>query len=132
MRKLMRNCVFVTIASILLAGSMVFAQDKSNGRGNKPPGWQKGEKKGWKSDVPPGIEKKGDSIPPGLSEKEGREGKQGRLSGWSRGEKEGWGDSDIPPGLAEEKASKEGDEGEEAKGKKKGKKEKERKSNISL
>jgi len=118
MRKLMRNCVFVTIASILLAGSIVFAQDKSKRRGNKPPGWQKGEKKGWKSDVPPGIEKKGGSIPPGLSEKEGREGKQSRLSGWSRGEKEGWGDSDIP-GLAEEKASKEGDEGEEAKGKKK-------------
>ena len=132
MRKLMRNCVFVTIAAILLAGSMVFAHDKSKGQGNKPPGWQKGEKKGWKSDVPPGIEKKGGSIPPGLSEKEGREGKQGRLSGWSRGEKEGWGDSDIPPGLAEEKASKEGDEGEEAKGKKKRGKEKGKRSNISL
>ena len=119
MRKLMRNCVFVTIASILLAGSMVFAQGKSKGRGNKPPGWQKGEKKGWNSDVPPGIEKKGGSIPPGLSKKGGREGKQGRPSGWSREEKEGWGDSDIPPGLAEEKASKEGDGREEAKGKKK-------------
>ncbi len=134
MYKAMRCWVFVAIASLFLAGSLALAQGKGKGRGGNPPGWEKGEKKGWQSDVPPGIEKKGGSMPPGLSEKEGREGKQGRPSGWSRGEKEGWGDSDIPPGLAEEKASKEGDEGEEARGKKKRKKEKEKgkKNNISL
>jgi hypothetical protein len=35
----------------------------------RPPGWDKGEKKGWDTDVPPGIEKKDDWLPPGLNKK---------------------------------------------------------------
>jgi len=110
----MRNCVFVTIAAILLAGSMVFAQDKSKGRGNKPPGWQKGEKKGWKSDVPPGIEKKGDWLPPGLTAK----GKIDKAPGRGPGRKEGWRGSETPPGEEDEKEKRK-EEIEKAKAEKK-------------
>lgn len=63
----------------------------------RPPGWDKGEKKGWTSDVPPGIEKKGGWMPPGLSKKEKAEWQDGHPPGWGRGRKLGW-SSDVPPG----------------------------------
>ncbi len=39
-------------------------------------------------------------LPPGLSDEERREWKDGRPPGWSRGGKRGWGGMDCPPGLA--------------------------------
>lgn len=100
MRRVVRWCSFVTIASILIAGSLALAEGKAKGRGDKPHGWEKGEKKGWEGDVPPGIEKKGGWLPPGLSKEEQSEWKNGRPPGWSHGEKEGWKGADMPPGLA--------------------------------
>ncbi len=38
------------------------------GSGKRPPGWDRGEKKGWTSDIPPGLAKKG-KLPPGLAKK---------------------------------------------------------------
>jgi len=91
--------VLITVP-IVLASTVVLPQGKGKGESNEPPGWQKGEKKGWESAVPSGIEKKDGWMPPGLS-KEGRaEWKNGRPPGWSRGEKEGWKGADMPPGLA--------------------------------
>lgn len=100
MCRAMRCWVFLAIASVLLAGSLALASGKAKGRGQKSPGWEKGEKKGWKGNVPPGIEKKGGWVPPGLSKKQQAEWEDGRPPGWSRGEKEGWKGADMPPGLA--------------------------------
>ena len=47
--------VCVGLLSMFLIGSTAFAKGKGKGR---PPGWDKGEKKGWQSDVPPGQMKK--------------------------------------------------------------------------
>ena len=102
MCKGMRFGAFVLIiASVLLASSFALTQGKGKGRGEEPPGWQKGEKKGWTNDdVPPGIEKKGGWMPPGLSKEEQAEWEDGRPPGWSRGKKEGWKVADdMPPGL---------------------------------
>ncbi|NVM23948.1 MAG: hypothetical protein HWN68_19490 [Desulfobacterales bacterium] len=87
------HCVFVTFLSLLLVGSLAFAQGKGRGRtGGKPPGWEKGEKRGWHTDVPPGIEQKGDWIPQGLGkEKQGQEeSTPSKLQKQQRGKKRGW------------------------------------------
>ncbi len=59
-----RVSVLVAIAAVFFAGSVATAQDEGKGRGGRPPGWAKGKKRGWKGDVPPGIQKKG-GRPPG-------------------------------------------------------------------
>lgn len=92
--------IAVTTVFVLLANTGALAQGKGKGRGEKPSGWEKGEKEGWKGDIPPGIEKKGGWMPPGLSKEEQTEWKNGLPPGWSRGEKEGWKGADMPPGLA--------------------------------
>ncbi len=58
----------LTIVSVLLASTAAMAQSKGKGRGEKPPGWLKGEKEGWKgADMPPGLSKKGGELSPGLA-----------------------------------------------------------------
>jgi hypothetical protein len=42
----------------------------SRERPARPSGWNQGEKKGWNTDLPPGIKKKDDRFPPGLSKEE--------------------------------------------------------------
>jgi hypothetical protein len=79
--------VLVLIFVVNSVTVQAYAQGKGRGQKETPPGWEKGEKKGWFSDVPPGIAKKEGWIPPG----------------WSKGEKEGWKNS-FPPGW--EKQSK--------------------------
>ncbi len=71
MYKVMRCCIFIVIACLFFVGSLDFAEGKPKGPGDRPPGRDKGEKKGWHSDEPPG---------------------------WEKGEKRGWG-SDAPSGL---------------------------------
>jgi hypothetical protein len=63
------------------AMTIAYAQGKGQGQKERPSGWEKGEKKGWLSNLPPGLAKKEGWIPPG----------------WSKGEKEGWKNS-FPPG----------------------------------
>jgi hypothetical protein len=87
-----------TLSLLLTATPALTGQGKAKGRHEGPPGWEKGEKKGWKGDLPPGIEKKGGWMPPGLSKEEHAEWKEGKPPGWSRGKKEGWKGSDVPPG----------------------------------
>lgn len=106
MGRVIRGWVLVAIASVLLTGSFAIAGDKAKGRGDKPPSWGEGEKKGWKGDVHPGIEKKGEWLPPGLRRKEQGKWRDGRPPGWSRGEKEGWEGADRPPGLQEKEKGK--------------------------
>ena len=55
MYKLISSWVFIVIVCLFFVGSLSFAQ----GPKSRPPGWDKGEKRGWSSDVPPGLEKKG-------------------------------------------------------------------------
>jgi hypothetical protein len=61
MYKVIRFWVFIVIAGLFFVGSLAFAEGKSKGNGDSPQGWDKGEKKGWHSDVPPGSDKKGNS-----------------------------------------------------------------------
>ena len=97
-----RKWVFVlslaTLSLLLTTTAALTEQGKAKGRHEGPPGWEKGEKKGWKGDLPPGIAKKGGWMPPGLSKEEHAEWKEGKPPGWSRGKKEGWKGSDVPPG----------------------------------
>ncbi len=87
-----------TLSLLLTATAALPAKGKDKGGEGTPPGWEKGEKKGWKGDLPPGIAKKGGWMPPGLSKEEQAEWKEGKPPGWSRGEKKGWKGSDVPPG----------------------------------
>ncbi len=57
MYKLISSWVFIVIVCLFFVGSSSFAQ----GPDFRPRGWDKGEKKGWDSDVPPGLEKKSES-----------------------------------------------------------------------
>jgi len=61
MYNVMRFWVFIVIAVLFLVGSLDFAEGKSKGNGDRPQGWDKGEKKGWHSDAPPGLDRKGNS-----------------------------------------------------------------------
>lgn len=90
-QKLLKTAFVMAIVLIFAISSLalpVYAQGKGKGQKETPPGWEKGDKGGWKGNVPPGLAKKeGGWIPPG----------------WSKGEKEGWKNS-FPPGW--EKRSK--------------------------
>ena len=60
--------VIVVCLSLLLISVTAFAKGKGKGHsGDRPFGWDQGEKKGWQSDVPPAMEKADDSHTPGLS-----------------------------------------------------------------
>jgi hypothetical protein len=63
MNKRIIKIFFIAFLSIIFANSLAIDQCKGKGHSkNKPPGWDKGEKKGWQSDIPPGLEKKDDQI----------------------------------------------------------------------
>ena len=57
MSTIKRCWIFIVIVCLFFVGSSSFAQ----GPKSRPSGWDKGEKRGWGSDVPPGLEKKGKS-----------------------------------------------------------------------
>ena len=71
MYKVMRCWIFIVIACLFFVGSLDFAEGKSKGPGDRPPGWDKGEKKGWHSDEPPGLDKeeKKEKVKKGKKEK---------------------------------------------------------------
>jgi len=51
--------LFILLLSVVFIGSLAIAQGKGkNQSGDRPAGWDKGKKEGWKSDVPPGQEEK--------------------------------------------------------------------------
>ena len=52
--------ILITIClSIVFIGSIAMAQNNDTDQsGDNPPGWDKGKKEGWQSDVPPGQEEK--------------------------------------------------------------------------
>ena len=60
----------VIFLSFNLSATFVFAKGGGKGHGSgSPHGWSQGKKKGWNSDVSPGIEKKDeDSKPSGLTD----------------------------------------------------------------
>ncbi len=82
MWKAMRRCFLVAIGFVLLASSLALAQGKADGRNGKPPGCGKGEKKGWQSDVPPGLEKKLGGVLPWLSWEGHGKGAPARMESW--------------------------------------------------
>lgn len=55
MKRTIMLWAFITFLSLFLAASPVLGKGKGKER---PSGWDKGEKKGWQSDVPSGQEKK--------------------------------------------------------------------------
>ena len=61
----MKKGILIVLLTIFFLSPQASAGDKGKGR---PHGWSKGEKKGWNTDVPPGLEKKGLSAPQDLSE----------------------------------------------------------------
>lgn len=78
--------IFTLLTILFLAISpFVVSESFADPPGGKKasPGWQKGDKGGWKSDRPPGMEK--------------QKKQKKRPPGWNKGRKEGW-DSDRPPG----------------------------------
>lgn len=51
--------LFILLLSVVFIGSPAIAQGKGKSQnGDRPAGWDKGKKKGWQSDVPPGQEEK--------------------------------------------------------------------------
>ncbi|OHB91100.1 MAG: hypothetical protein A3E19_02625 [Planctomycetes bacterium RIFCSPHIGHO2_12_FULL_52_36] len=78
------SCLIFLMSLSLLPLSDAVAKEKGGGAGvspgpsERPPGWDEGEKKGWDSNVPPGLEGK----------EEGR-GQKGKREGGSEGEKKG-------------------------------------------
>ncbi len=62
--------IVVFFLSCSLSATFVFAKGGGKGYGSSSPhGWSQGKKKGWNSDVPPGIEKKDeDWKPSGLTD----------------------------------------------------------------
>ncbi|MBA7610341.1 hypothetical protein ES703_17549 [subsurface metagenome] len=124
MFKSMRWWVFISIVFISFTSLLILTESKAKGEDDKPPGWEKGEKEGWEGEIPPGIEKKGGWMPPGLSKEEQDEWKDGRPPGWSQGEKTGWKGANTPPGWEKwnDKEKKRWEKGvEKAKGKVRGK-----------
>ena len=58
MKKRIFYWVLMLALTLLLAGPQAMAKDKAKkGDAGTPPGWEKGEKKGWESDVPPKHDK---------------------------------------------------------------------------
>lgn len=86
---------FALFTGLLFSIYLLTTPELYAGPGGKgaSPGWQKGDKGGWKSDRPPGQEKRQEHK---IRQKEPRE----RPEGWDRGRKEGW-DSDRPPGQTD-------------------------------
>jgi len=59
MLKRIIKILFILLLSVVFTGSLAVAQGKGkNQSGDRPAGWDKGKKKGWQSDVPPGQEEK--------------------------------------------------------------------------
>ena len=51
--------LFVSLLAVVFIGSSAIAQGKGKGQsGDRPAGWDKGQKEGWQEDVPPGQEEK--------------------------------------------------------------------------
>ncbi|MBW2143361.1 MAG: hypothetical protein JRG75_03060 [Deltaproteobacteria bacterium] len=58
MKKRFFYWVLMAALTLLLAGPQAMAKDKDKkGASETPPGWEKGAKKGWESDVPPRHDK---------------------------------------------------------------------------
>jgi hypothetical protein len=57
MYKILNYIVLLTVAFL---GSPTPARDKARGLEDRPPGWDRGEKKGWQKDMPLSL-----TIPPG-------------------------------------------------------------------
>ena len=59
MLKRLFKMVFIVLLPIVLMAAVAIAQEGDDGQSNdRPPGWDKGKKEGWQSDVPPGQEEK--------------------------------------------------------------------------
>ncbi|MEE9189803.1 MAG: hypothetical protein V3U16_03435 [Candidatus Neomarinimicrobiota bacterium] len=53
-----------------LIQSNLSIEEQAKWNDGKPPGWSRGEKKGWEdANIHPGLAKKGKKLPPGLAEK---------------------------------------------------------------
>ena len=88
----------VAARCLVVAVLLTFAGGRAGA--DRPPGWDRGEKKGWGGgSLPPGLAKKGGWLPPGLSGEDLEDWEAaGGPPGWSRGRKTGWRGGSLPPG----------------------------------
>jgi hypothetical protein len=78
MNKHMMKALFISCLALIFAVASAFAQEKVKGPNkNISPGWDKGEKKGWQSDVPPGQEEKDEKLK-GKTNKPEKKGKRSK------------------------------------------------------
>ncbi len=94
------GAVLLVLAFLSAGYSLGAAQDKGERGSGEPEGRQRKGEELKKSTLLHGAKKGVGWIPPGLSEEEQADWKDGRPPGWSRGGKEGWKDADMPPGHA--------------------------------
>jgi len=58
-----RVIIYLVIAvfmTFMVGGQAAIAKEKNKGQGDRPSGWEQGEKTGWDDDSPPGLHKKAD------------------------------------------------------------------------
>lgn len=92
----MKYSTFLPIVALLVSGLLLhhtaLAAPPANKGHGTPPGFNKGKKQGWQSDVPPGLENR--ETPPG----------------WNKGKKKGWDKKDRPANDNKDKNKKDDDD----------------------
>lgn len=68
MRAMFNKVLFILFMSFIIALPSSFAKGKGHNKKSSPPGWEHGEKKGWESDTPPGLERNTDKVKKNQSE----------------------------------------------------------------
>ena len=90
--------IFTLITSLLFTNIAMSSPPDGKGEGKKPNGWQKGEKEGWNSDQPPGLEKK---------HNKNHQKENNNPRGWKKGDKDGWEGRGTPPQKGKNKGRNE-------------------------
>ena len=76
MKRILFRLILSFVVLVFLTGSQAFAQEKGKSP-ESPAGWEKGGKKSWETEVPPGASK----------DTSGKEGAQGMKKGEEKGKK---------------------------------------------
>ena len=113
MRKGIGRLSLVVLLTIFFFSPQASARDKGKGR---PHGWSKGEKKGWNTDVLPGLEKKGLSAPQDLSEDgQGKEEEMTKKKKWKKKKDSDEAEENGEEAEEQEEADEDDDDDEEDK-----------------
>ena len=113
----MKKGILIVLLTIFFLSPQASARDKNKGRDKEaPPGWSKGEKKGWNTDVLPGLEKKGLSAPQDLSEDgQGKEEEMTKKKKWKKKKDSDEAEENGEEAEEQEEADEDDDDDEEDK-----------------